>query len=603
MDRRHFIASGAAATTLALLPDAVRAQAPAGQADAALNAAFQKAFDESLKHSPELATQLGLDKGANAGLRHKLSEGTQAAKDADLARTRTAIATITAIGPERLSPAARLNREVVLYLLESNAMGQARFKLDSPQYLFVIAQNAGAYFSIPDFLDTAHTIAGAEDAEAYLDRTRAFGRALDQDTEQQRMLAARGVVVPDFALDLALSQMATLRKPAGAENTLTRSIARRTAGKVAGDWAARCAAIVEKDVYPALDRQIAMVKGLRAKARSSSGIWDIPRGDEIYAAALEQATTTRYTPDEVHTLGLAQVAELSAQLDTILNAQGLTTGSVGARLTALNADPAQLYPDTAEGRRELIASLNAGNAAMQAKLTRAFNNPPNAPLDIRAVPVDIQDGASNGYYHPAPLDGARPAIYWINLKSVGDWPKYSLPSLTYHEGVPGHHLQLTIARGADQPMLRKISFLSAYGEGWGLYAEQVADELGGYADPIEKAGYLQSFLFRAARLVIDTGIHHKRWTREQATDYLASTTGFARPRALREIERYCTRPGQACSYKMGHIAWLRARERAQKALGDKFDLRAFHDVLHEGAVPLTILDRLIDERTQAALKG
>ncbi len=603
MDRRHFIASGAAATTLALLPDTVRAQAPGGPRDAALNAAFQKAFDDSLKHSPELATQLGLDKGANAGLRHKLSEGTQAAKNADLARTKTAIAAITAIGPEGLSPAAKLNREVVLYLLESSALGQEKFKLDSPQYLFVIAQNAGAYFSTPDFLDTAHTIADAGDAEAYLNRTRAFARALDQDTEQQRLFAARGVVVPDFALDLALGQMATLRKPAGADNTLTKSIARRTAGKVPGDWAARCAAIVEKDVYPALDRQIAMVKGLRARARTSAGIWDMPRGDEIYAAALEQATTTRYTPDEVHQLGLEQVAEIGAQLDSILKGQGMTQGSVGIRLTALNASPAQLYADTAEGRRELIAGLNAGNAAMQTKLARAFNNPPNAPLDIRAVPVEIQDGASNGYYHAAPLDGSRPAIYWINLKSVGDWPKYSLPSLTYHEGVPGHHLQLTIARGADQPMIRKINFLSAYGEGWALYAEQVADELDGYADPIEKAGYLQSFLFRAARLVVDTGIHHKRWTREQATEYMASTTGFARPRSQREVERYCTRPGQACSYKVGHIAWLRARERARAALGAKFDLKTFHEVLHEGAVPLTILDRLVDERTQAALRA
>jgi len=236
---------------------------------------------------------------------------------------------------------------------------------------------------------------------------------------------------------------------------------------------------------------------------------------------------------------------------------------------------------------------------MQAKLPRAFTNPPSAPLEIKAVPAEIQDGASNGYYYRAPLDGSRPAIYWINLKSVGDWPKYTLPSLTYHEGVPGHHLQISTAQRADTHTLRKISFFGAYLEGWALYAEQLADELGGYAGPIERAGYLQSFLFRAARLVVDTGIHDQRWTRERATQYLVDTVGFAPGRSQREVERYCTMPGQACSYKIGHASWLRARAKAQEIAGDKFDLKRFHDVLEAGAVPLVLLERLTEERARA----
>jgi uncharacterized protein (DUF885 family) len=332
-------------------------------------------------------------------------------------------------------------------------------------------------------------------------------------------------------------------------------------------------------------------------------VWRTPHGDEIYAVALEQATTTKFTPDEVHRMGLRQVAEISAQLDGILKAQGMSRGRVGARLAALNVSPSQLYSNDARGRAELIAGLNEGVRAMDTLLPRAFATLPGAPLEIRAVPVEIQDGASNGYYRRAALDGSRPAIYFINLKDVGDWPKYSLPALTYHEGSPGHHLQNSFAQQSrDIPTIRKIGGFSAYSEGWALYAEQLADELGAYATPLERAGYLQSFLFRAARLVVDTGIHAKRWSRERAVDYLVDTTGFARPRSQREVERYCTQAGQACSYKVGHMAWTAARARARKALGARFDLKQFHEILKDGAMPLTILDRRIDERVRA-LKG
>lgn len=603
MDRRSFLASAGAASAVALIPEALRAQAaaPANPSDAKLNAIFDKVFTQTLQRSPELATSLGMDKGANARLKHQLSDSSAAAKARSHAELKQAIATIRAVDPAPLSAASKLDREVILYSLESRAVPQDRFKLDAVQRPFTIFQQGGAYFSTPDFLNSAHTINNAGDCEAYLDRLTAFATRLDQDSAAQKEQASRGYLAPDFSLDLTLGQMAKLRGASAADSGLAQSVAKRAAAKnIAGDWQARAAKIVEAQVYPALDRQIALMKSLRPKARSSAGIWDVPQGEAIYAAALEQATTTNFTPDEVHKMGLDQVAEISAQLDVILKKQGLTTGTVAERLNVLNVRADQVYPDTAEGRVALIESLNAGNAALTAKLGQAFINPPNEPLDIRAVPTDIQDGASNGYYNRAALDGSRPAIYWINLKSVGDWPKYSLPSLTYHEGVPGHHLQISIAQKAPQPMLRNLTFLSAYSEGWALYAESVADELGGYADDLERAGFLQSYLFRAARLVIDTGLHTKRWTRDQATDYMVATVGFARPRSLREIERYCTQPGQACSYKVGHAAWVRARETAQKIRGDKFDLKQFHEVLHAGAVPLTILERLVEERARSA---
>lgn len=610
MDRRSFLASASAASVFALIPDALRAQtggAGAGAntatnpADAQLNSLFDKVFAQTLQRSPELATSLGMDKGANAALKHRLTDQSAAGKASARAELKQAIAAIRAVDPAPLSTRSKLDREVILYSLESRAIPYDRFKLDGVQRPFTIFQQGGSYFSTPDFLNSSHTINNAADCEAYLDRLGAFAKRLDQDTANQKEEASRGYLAPDFSLDLTLGQMAKLRGQPAADSGLAQSVAKRAAAKnIGGDWQARAAKIVEGEIYPALDRQIALIKALRPKARSSAGIWDVPQGDAIYAAALEQATTTKYSPAEVHQMGLDQVAEITAQLDTILRKQGLTRGNVGARLNELNVRPEQVYPDTAEGRAALIKGLNEGNAAMTAKLGQAILNPPSEPLDIRAVPVDIQDGASNGYYSRAALDGSRPAIYWINLKNVGDWPKYSLPSLTYHEGVPGHHLQISIAQKAPQPLLRNLSFFSGYSEGWALYAESLADELGGYADDLERAGFLQSYLFRAARLVIDTGIHTKRWTRDQATDYMVETVGFARPRSQREIERYCTQPGQACSYKVGHAAWVRARETAQKLRGDKFDLRQFHEVLQYGAVPLTILQRLVEEQARTA---
>lgn len=610
MDRRSFLASASAASVFALIPDALRAQtgvAGAGAntatnpADAQLNSLFDKVFAQTLQRSPELATSLGMDKGANAALKHRLTDQSAAGKASARAELKQAIAAIRAVDPAPLSTRSKLDREVILYSLESRATPYDRFKLDGVQRPFTIFQQGGSYFSTPDFLNSSHTINNAADCEAYLDRLGAFAKRLDQDTANQKEEASRGYLAPDFSLDLTLGQMAKLRGQPAADGGLAQSVAKRAAAKnIGGDWQARAAKIVEGEIYPALDRQIALIKALRPKARSSAGIWDVPQGDAIYAAALEQATTTKYSPAEVHQMGLDQVAEITAQLDTILRKQGLTRGNVGARLNELNVRPEQVYPDTAEGRAALIKGLNEGNAAMTAKLGQAILNPPSEPLDIRAVPVDIQDGASNGYYSRAALDGSRPAIYWINLKNVGDWPKYSLPSLTYHEGVPGHHLQISIAQKAPQPLLRNLSFFSGYSEGWALYAESLADELGGYADDLERAGFLQSYLFRAARLVIDTGIHTKRWTRDQATDYMVETVGFARPRSQREIERYCTQPGQACSYKVGHAAWVRARETAQKLRGDKFDLRQFHEVLQYGAVPLTILQRLVEEQARTA---
>ena len=602
MDRRSFLATSA---TVALLPltELPAFAAPSGAGDAKLNALFERIFQDRVRNSPELASSLGLDKGPNAALKSKLeTDPAPVQRSKDLARDRRAIAELNAISTATLSDAAKLNREVVLYSLETNTVAPTRWAIDSAQRPYPITQQGGAYFGTPDFLNTSHTIDNAADAEAYLSRLGQFATTLDNDTAEQRAQAARGFLAPGWSIDLALGQMRKLRDVPADKSSMVDSIVKRTAEKnIAGDWQRRATDIVAKSVYPAIDRQILAMEKLRPTSKPGDGAWRLPDGDAIYAEALREATTTNFSPAEVHQMGLTQVAEISAELDKILRSQGYTQGSVGERLAALNRTPSQLYPDSDAGRAELLASLNAGVKDMYTRLPRDFATLPNQPLEIRRVPPEIQDGASNGYYRRAALDGSRPAIYFINLKDLGDWPKYTLPTLSYHEGVPGHHLQISISQESkDIPTLRKLGFFSAYSEGWALYAEQVADELGVYAgNPLGRAGFLQSFLFRAARLVVDTGIHTKRWSREQATDYMVQMTGFARPRSQREVERYCTMIGQACSYKVGHTAWTRARAEAQKTLGPKFDIKQFHEILREGAMPLSILERRIRERTAA----
>lgn len=606
MKRRGFLASGTAAALTSALPGfgaaAARAQS-AGNADAEFVALTDRLFYERLPLSPQGATALGMDKGERAPLKSRLTDRSHAGFERGVAQHQKAAAALRAIPAASLSPTAARQRELALWY-EDRAIRSAQFGIPSVQQPYVLSQRNGAYFEIPDFLDSQHAIATDQDAEAYLARLDTFDRAIEQDSAEQQARIARGLIAPDWALDLTLKQLRALRSARPEESGMAASLGRRaTKAGIAGDWQARAAAIIAAKVYPALDRQIAFVESLKGQTPAGDGIWRVKDGEALYAAALAEATTTDFTPDQVHKIGLAQVADLSGRLDKVLRANGMTQGTIGARLAALNIRPDQLYPNTDEGRAALLASLNQGVAAMQKKLGAAFNDVPDDPLDIRRVPVDIQDGAPNGYYYRAPLDGSRPAIYWINLRDTADWPRYGLPDLSFHEGVPGHHLQLSyVRRAGNLPLLLRNTFNSAYTEGWALYAEQVAYELGALPG-LDEAGYLQSLLFRATRLVVDTGIHAKRWSREQATRYMMDTTGFVRGRSQSEVERYITMIGQACSYKIGHNVWVAQREKAQKALGAQFSMGWFHDVLKEGILPLAMLERRIDERIAQKRQG
>jgi uncharacterized protein (DUF885 family) len=599
MDRRTFIASLGATSALALLPSAALGQAATGSPDAALTGLLDRMFLYFMETNPEYSTMLGLDTGEHAAWKSQLTDYSPEAQTRGLADNRRFKTEMEGIDRAQLSETRKLHYDTVRFLGDSLIEGFAvPYGNNGVGYSpYVISQQDGAYQSIPDFLDQHHAVRTAADADAYLARLEAFGTALDQNSEKQRQDAAQNVFAPGFALDTTLAQLNALRSVPAAQTVLVTSIARKAReASLGGDHATRAEAIVTSRVFPALDRQIALIRELRGRATQEAGVWRLPDGGDYYASAVRGATTTTMTPAEVHQLGLTQVAEISARIGELLDAQGMAGGEVGARLTALNADPAQLYPNTDAGREQLLADLNRQIAGVDTLLPRAFATQIRAQVRVVRVPEFIQDGAPNGYYNPAPFDNSRPALYYINLKDTHDWPKYGLPSLTYHEAMPGHHLQISLAQESrDTPMLLKLSPFGAYTEGWALYAESLADELGVYAnDPLGRVGMLQSLLFRAVRLVVDTGIHHMRWDRARATDYMVGTTGFPRPRTQREIDRYCVAPGQACSYKVGHTVWMRLRGEAQTALGNRFDLRQFHQILLKGALPLTILEQEVN---------
>ncbi len=599
LDRRSFLATTAGAALLTAAP----ALAQTGSEDAKLRAQLDAMFETMVDDSPRQATSLGLDKGRRAGLKSRLDDNSAAAKARRLDRSRGWVAQLKAIDRSKLSNSSKVDLDVVLYQQQQAVESGTKWKFGDTGGNFrpyVISQQSGSYQSVPDFLDSQHKVADAADAEAYLARLSDFRRAMEEDLARQSADVAQGAIPAQFICDLAIGQMQALRGQPAARTVLVTSLAKKAqAANLPGDWSGRATRIVEGEIFPALDRQIAAMQAVRAKAKPNAGAWSLPNGEAYYADCVKASTTTNYTPAEVHKLGLDQVADLTARLDVILKKQGLTQGTVGQRLVVLNNSPDQVFANTDAGRDEILKLLNGHIGEVYKLLPKAFATLPKAKVEVRRVPVFIQDGAANGYYNNAALDGSRPGAFYINLKETSDWPKYNLWTLAHHETIPGHHLQIALAQESNEiPILRRTGFgFSAFVEGWALYAEQLAQEMGANDfDPLGEAGYLQSLMFRAARLVTDTGIHWKRWDREQATQYMVDTIGNTKTRAQREVERYFAGPGQANSYKVGHTVWVRVRDAAKAKLGAKFDLKAYHDaVLRSGAMPLTVLERHVAE--------
>jgi len=592
--RRAFLATTAAGAVAV----ACGAHAQASTAETELNKAFDDLFNQSLDHSPEQVTSLGLDKGPRAAAKFKLRDASLAEVERRKQETAANLARLRKIDRKALTGMAAVNYDCVLYNLEAADEGNRRFAYPTGNSPYVLSQISGAYQGTPDFLDSQHAIATREDCEAYLSRLGEFARVMDQEVERARHDVALGVIPPDFCVSGALSQMKTLRAPAD-RSSLVASLARRAKAKgIEGDWAGEATKVYEGKVLPALDRQMAYLESLKPKATHDAGVWRLPDGPAYYALALRTRTTTTMSPAEVHKLGLDVTRDLSARADGLFKKLGMTQGTVAQRYSALFKDPKYLYPNTDEGKAKEVADLNALVQAMQARLPAYFGTLPKTPLEIRRIPKETEQGAST-HYTPGSLDGTRPGIYWLNLRDTAEAPFWDMPTTTFHEGIPGHHLQNTLQRQADLPLIRKAGGFGAYGEGWALYVEQLAQEMGFYRDhPDWELGYIHDALLRSGRLVTDTGLHALKWSREQASQALADIDGDPISLAEQEIERYCVTPGQACSYMVGKVTILRLREKAKAALGPRFDIRQFHDaVLLSGSMPLTVLERRVSEWT------
>ena len=596
--RRDFIA-GTAAIVASL--SNIRARATGGS-NSKVERLLAETAEELLADYPENATSLGIDTGQRAPLKARLTDRSASGQVAIARRIATRLERLRAIDADVLDEATRIDLDVVRTAHETAAEGfnfpygdvallnQSWSWRNAP---YVVAQNTGAFLEIPSLLDEQHTLKTREDAEAYLERLQAYAGQIDGETGRLKSAAAQGVIAPDFILDKTLAQ-ARIARGGNIEGWMVVSSIARRAKDLPGDFGAKAAKIASDSIAPALDRQIAELEAHRRRATAEAGVWKLPRGDAYYAWTLQAATTTKMTPNEIHDRGREELAALQSEMDAILKGQGLTQGTVGERMTALGKDPRFQFPDDDVGRAQIMALLEERVSDIRSRLPRAFATLVPGNFEIKRMAPEVEPGAPGAYGGPGSIDGKVPGKFWINLRTTSLWTTYSLPTLTYHESLPGHVWQGEYA--FKLPLVRSLLAFNAYSEGWALYAEQLAAELGVYDDdPVGRLGYLQSIAFRACRLVVDTGLHAKRWTRDQAIQWFAETNGSGVEEVTSEVERYCAWPGQACGYKVGHSEINRLRAKAQQALGTKFDLRQFNDaVVRTGGIPMIVLGREID---------
>ena len=603
LSRRQAVAAFAAS---AAFPSHAYAAPTRAATDAQASAILDSFAEHLLALNPETATSLGIDKGKHAASRTRLGDHSAAGQRRIAATVAVDLKRAEAIDTSRLSFPVRTSIEVVKSAYKTALEGFAFPYGDVAvggyrNTPYVVIQNVGAYIDTPQFLDTDHVIENRADAEAYLARLAQFPGQLDGELGRLQSARRRGLVPPDFLADKTLGQLAISAKSAHSGGNLVDSLVRRTKEKgIAGDWEARARKIVTGAVAPALERQIAELKLERTAATGDPGIWARPHGDDYYRWALKASTTTTLTPDEVHAMGLEQLDELQGRMDPILKSIGYTQGTVGQRMQALAKDPRYKFSEGDKGRAEITAYIQERLKIIRAQLPRAFKTMVPGHLEVKRMSPEQEPGAPAAYGGAGSIDGKIPGKFWINLRSTDLHSKYSLPDLASHEAIPGHVWQGEYAN--KLPLIRTMLAFNAYSEGWALYAEQLVDELGVYDDfPVGRLGYLQSIAFRACRLVVDSGLHAKRWTRQQAVDFFVERNGSNPLEVGSEVDRYCAWPGQACGYKVGHSTINRLRDHAKSELGAKYDLRTFDDALVLGGnVPMDVLAKNVDDYIRTA---
>ena len=558
-----------------------------------------------LLRNPELFTMIGAVDGTPLD-RHsgRLAPVGVEKREADYEFGQQALAEVRAFDRAKLAPQEQITYDILLDFYGSQARLH-EFDWLSSEGLYPISPMFGTQVQLASFMQTTHVVKNEKTARNYVSRLRAMGGKLDGLTAEMQRQSAAGVVLPPALLEKSLVVIGDTIAPAPEASPFVTTFVERMARAKGLDQQAqatlRAEAIeaVKSSVYPAYERmRTALIAERPGAEGTADGVGRLAEGAAFYQAMLRQFTTTDYTPDQVHELGLAEVARIDAEMNALLKSQGLEAGTVAERMAALRTDPRFLLPNTAEGREQLLAKYRAILDDMGARMPAYFRTIPPGKLAVERTPASAEKGSAGAYYSPAAMDGSRPGTFYANLRDTSEMPTWGMKTLSYHEGIPGHHFQIATAQGLEGlPLIRQQPIYTAYAEGWALYAERLAAEIGLYADdPFGDLGRLQAEMFRAVRLVVDTGLHAKGWTREQAIEYMVNTAGMGESEVTSEVERYMALPGQACAYKVGQLKILELREKARAALGPKFSLRDFHTVvLENGAVPLTVLERLVDD--------
>ncbi|KAF1720893.1 DUF885 domain-containing protein [Pseudoxanthomonas wuyuanensis] len=571
------------------------------------NAMIDAQTMRAINANPELRTMLGIG-GTGDDTSDRLTDVSLARRDGIRADLADSLKRIQAWDRNGLDAQERLTYDLATWFYNSQielmAHAWAPAWMPMGDSTYAVDQLFSAPVNLPQFMDNHHAVGDEASARNYIARLRAMGDRLDQVRENFEMQVGQGAVPPEVALQGAASQFRALLQPVPQDSVWVRSLQRKLdklpaiAPQRRAELLAEAAAAVQERTNPGYARLLASVDEVLARKPGNHGVWAAPQGAAYYDAALRWYTSTGLDADAIHRIGVEEVARLEQAMDARLRQIGLGNGAVADRMGQLRDDPRYRYADSAEGRQQLIEDMERRLADLEPILPGYFGRLPPQKLEVKPVPEHAQATSPGGYYYPPALDGSRPGTFFINLGDIETNTRWSTPTLVYHEGAPGHHFQISIGQTlSDLPLLRRSLNPSAFTEGWALYAEQLVAEAGVYRDdPAGDIGRLQAEMFRAVRLVVDTGLHRKRWTPEQAIDYMRGKTGMKESDVRLEVHRYLVQPGQACSYKIGHLKLVELRERARTQLGDRFDIGAFHDlILGNGALPLLLVEQVVDE--------
>jgi uncharacterized protein (DUF885 family) len=573
-----------------------------------INWFYNRVFLQFALSNPELLTQIRLlEQVGIRGHNAKLNDESLAHEERQIEQLKTNVATFKRYDASAFTAQDRISYDVFDYFT-SMQLANERWRFHS----LPISQHFGMQSNVPSLLTQSQQVNDATDAGHYIARLDAFPIKFEQTLVGIREREKRGIYPQRFVVDKVSSQMKGFISGEAKANPLVTSFAEKL-GKISSmsaderaQWIAKAEASVTKSVVPAYQMLIDHFEGLKSKVTRNDGVWAWPDGEAFYQYRIEEQTTTKLRAEEIHAMGLADVARLTQEMDASLQAAGYKAGSVAERVRAVSKAASQIYPDTDAGRADILRDYQHIIDEIAKGLDPYFSVKPKATVEVKRVETFAEKEAPGAYYQASPLDGSRPGVFFANLRDVTETPKFTMRTLAYHEAIPGHHFQIGIAQELQGlPMFRSLIPFTAYAEGWALYAERLAWEIGFQKEPLDNLGRLRDEMFRAVRLVVDTGIHSKRWTREQAIAYMMEKTGMAAGEVETEIERYMVDPGQALAYKVGMNKILELRERAKKALGDRFDIREFHSVvLKNGALPLAVLERVVDDMiAQKKAKG